>query len=79
MGTALRDQARQALRLYMSGTGMDLREIAEGAGYAHRTPLQFPSGARFGTPETTGEITARRLVEFFQANPAPLPELPGKL
>lgn len=77
--TELREQAREALHVYMSRTGLSLGNIAARAGYSHRTMLQLVSSARFGNREDVGDTTARRLLDWLQANPAPFPELPGKL
>jgi len=74
-----RDDVRHALRVYMSRTGLSLGEIALRSGFATQTLQQFVSAARFGTPATAGEITAGRLAGWLAENPAPLPELPGKL
>lgn len=74
---ALRAQAQQQLRVYMSRTGFGLREVGELIGYSPRSLLQFCSAARYG--DGPGEETAERILSFIAANPAPLPELPGKL
>jgi type II secretory pathway predicted ATPase ExeA len=75
----LRQRARQELRVYMSRTGLGLREIADDIGYAHRTLLQFASGARFGLNDLAGKTTGERVLAWMAQNPAPLPDFPGKL
>jgi DNA transposition AAA+ family ATPase len=74
---SLRDQVRKELHVYMAQTGLTLAEIASRTGYAHRTMIQFSSGARYGDGD--GAPTAEGLRQFMRSNPAPRPELPGKL
>jgi type II secretory pathway predicted ATPase ExeA len=73
----LREEARKSLHLYMSRSGLGLPQVAERLGFSAFTLQQFSSAARYGDGE--GEITARKLLEFFKVNPLPLPDLPGKL
>jgi hypothetical protein len=73
----LRTETTQALRVYMMRSGFPLSLIADQAGFAPQTLKQFVSAARFGSPATKGEDTARRLSEWMTANPVALPELPG--
>jgi hypothetical protein len=63
----------------MMRSGFPLSLIADQAGFAPQTLKQFVSAARFGTPATKGEDTARRLKEWLAANPVALPDLPGEL
>lgn len=81
MGSAIqqidRDTVREQARIYMSKAGISMRELAERAGYAQRTVVQFLSGARYGSAR--GESAARNLARFMERNPAPLPDFPGKL
>lgn len=81
MGAAIqnptREEVREQLRVYMSKTGWNVREIADRAGYATRTINQFMSAAQYG--DAQGESAARRLAQFMRENPAELPELPGTL
>src|SRR5690242_1680386 len=72
-----RDQVREQVRIYMSRTGMSMRELADRAGYAQRTVNQFLSASRYGDAE--GQTAARRLMQFMADNPAEPPELPGTL
>jgi DNA transposition AAA+ family ATPase len=72
-----RDEARQALRIYQSRTGLSLREIADRTGFSHHSLRQFVSIARYGDGE--GEFTAQAILGFIAENPAAKPELPGKL
>jgi type II secretory pathway predicted ATPase ExeA len=76
---AVRQEARKALHVYMSRTGFGLHTVAEFTGYAYHTLRQFSSSGRFGNSDGLGEPAARKLLEFFAANPATLPDLPGKL
>lgn len=73
----VRESARQALHLYMARTGLGLPALAERTGFALHSLRQFSSLGRYGDGE--GEHTAAQLMAFFAANPAPLPELPGRL
>jgi DNA transposition AAA+ family ATPase len=81
MGAAVENITRQAVReqarIYMSRTGISMRELADRAGYSQRTVLQFLSGAKYG--DARGETAARRLAEFMAENPAEPPEFPGTL
>jgi type II secretory pathway predicted ATPase ExeA len=76
---AVRQEARKALHVYISRTGFGLRTVAEFTGYAYQTLRQFSSSGRFGDRDGLGEPAARKLLEFFAANPATLPDLPGNL
>lgn len=81
MGNAIQDVSRDAVReqarIYMSRAGITMRELADRAGYAQRTVVQFLSGARYGSAQ--GASAALNLARFMEENPAPLPEFPGKL
>jgi DNA transposition AAA+ family ATPase len=72
-----RDAVREQARIYMSKSGITMRELADRAGYAQRTVVQFLSGARYG--DSQGMTAARNLARFMEENPAPLPEFPGRL
>lgn len=72
-----REEIRKELRIYMSQTGMDLHRIADQAGFAHRSLIQFISEANYGAG--TGNDTAAALKRFMDANPWEPPELPGHL
>ena len=72
-----REVVRKDLRVYMSQTGMDLRRIADLSGFAHRSLIQFISGANYGAG--SGNDTAAQLKTFMDANPWEPPELPGHL
>lgn len=76
MGTT-REEVRKELRVYMTQTGMDLRQIADSIGFAHRSLLQFASGGRYGDGD--GEFTAAALKQFIDAHPWQPPDLPGHL
>ena len=75
---SIREQVRDDLRVYMSRTGYSAAEIADRAGYAHHTMLQFISDGRFGNRTGIGQETAERLAAFMRDNPPLLPELPGR-
>ena len=72
-----RQTARQALRVYMSRTGLALNQIADLTGFSHRTLLQFSSSATFGTSD--GRHTAQVLIKFMEAHPPAPIQAPGKL
>jgi hypothetical protein len=72
-----REQVRKDLRVYMSRTGMDLHRIADLTGFAHRSLIQFASGARYGAGD--GADTAAALKSFMDVHPWQPPELPGHL
>lgn len=74
----VREEARTALRIYQSRTGLSLPDLAARMGYAHRTLLQFLSSAQFG--DSDGEVTGQAIQRFIRDNPPPAPEPPsGKL
>jgi len=73
----IREQVRKDLRVYMSRTGMDLHRIADLTGFAHRSLIQFASGARYGAGD--GADTAAALKSFMDVHPWQPPELPGHL
>jgi DNA transposition AAA+ family ATPase len=75
--SAVREEARQALRIHMSRSQASLSEIASDMGFAHRTMIQFVSGARFGAGG--GEPIGRQVLAWLAANRPPAPELPGRL
>ena len=60
-----REQVRKDLRVWMSRTGMDLHRIADETGFAHRSLIQFASGARYGAGD--GADTAAALKSFMEA------------
>lgn len=70
-----RDEAREAIRLYQARTGLSVGQIALRIGYARRSLIQFMSKARYGDGD--GAPTARRVIDFIQANPPEAPEFPG--
>jgi hypothetical protein len=72
-----REQVRKDLRVYMSRTGMDLHRIADLTGFAHRSLIQFASGARYGAGD--GADTAAALKSFMDVHPWQPPDLPGHL
>jgi type II secretory pathway predicted ATPase ExeA len=72
----LRDEVRNELRPYMARTGWSAGEIAQLAGLARQTVLQFVSNARFGNHDRVGNATALRLRQVMRDNPPPLPERP---
>lgn len=74
---ALRAQTQKRIRVYMSRTGFSLREFAEHTNMAHRTMIQYMSCADYG--DGPGDKTSNYFNGFMDANPAALPELPGKL
>jgi DNA transposition AAA+ family ATPase len=74
---AVREEARQALRVHMSRTQASLADIAVDMGFAHRTLVQFISGAQFGTSD--GEPLGRQVLAWLEANRPAAPELPGRL
>jgi len=72
-----REEVRRDLRVYMSRTGMDLRQISDFTGYAHHTLRQFVSGGRYG--DGNGADTAAALRGFMDVHPWQPPDLPGHL
>jgi hypothetical protein len=72
-----REQVRKDLRVWMSRTGMDLHRLADETGYAHRSLIQFASGARYGAGD--GADTAATLKSYMDAHPWQPPDLPGHL
>lgn len=73
------EETRRDLHVYMSRTGLGLREIADRAGYAHLTLRQFSCGNRLDRGDWKGDAMAERLKAFMQANPPERPEFEGKL
>lgn len=74
---ALREQAREQLRIYMCRSQASLRDIAVQMGFAHRSLIQFVSCSRYGVGD--GEFTAQTVLDWLKANPLPSPEIPGTL
>ncbi|HXJ95415.1 MAG TPA: AAA family ATPase [Terriglobia bacterium] len=73
-----RENARQALRVYMSRTGLGLSQIADRTGFAYQSLRQFVSAGRYGDDD--GRFTAQVLMEFMRKQPAAPPRCaPGKL
>jgi hypothetical protein len=72
-----REEVRRDLRLWMSRKGMDLHRLADRTGFAHRSLIQFASGARYGAGD--GADTAATLKSFMDAHPWQPPDLPGRL
>jgi hypothetical protein len=56
---------------------MDLHRIADLTGFAHRSLIQFASGARYGAGD--GADTAAALKSFMDVHPWQPPDLPGHL
>jgi hypothetical protein len=61
----------------MTRTGIDLHQIADRIGFAHRSLIQFASSGRYGAGD--GELTAATLREFMSSHPWEPPALPGHL
>src|SRR5208282_1030998 len=72
-----REQVRKDLRVFMSHTGMNLRRISDVTGFAHRSLIQFVSGASYG--KGSGNDTAAALKSFMDVHPWQPPDLPGRL
>jgi len=72
-----REVVRRELRVYMTRTGIDLGRLAMATGFAHRSLIQFVSGARYGDGD--GAPTAAALADYMSAHPWEPPELPGRL
>lgn len=70
-----REEACEAFRLYRMRTGLSVGDIAVRMGYARRSLIQYVSRAQYG--DGAGAETARRLLDFFKANPPEAPEFPG--
>ena len=70
-----REEAREALHLYQTRTGLSVGQIAVRMGYARRSLIQFASRAQYGSGN--GADTARRVIDFIQANPPEAPDFPG--
>lgn len=82
MGTipAIRQEARQALHVYMSRAGLGLRAVADRIGCAHYTLRQFSSGSHYGNMgDVVGRSLGHAVLDYIAAHPAPMPELPGRL
>ena len=73
----LREEARQALHVYMSRSGLTLPELAQRIGYSPYSLRQFSSHAHYGDGD--GDLTAEAVIGWLRGNPFPAPELPGKL
>jgi len=73
----LREEARKSIHLYMSKGQVGMSHISDLSGFAVTSLRQFSSIARLG--DSDGEPMARKLLETLNANPLPLPDLPGKL
>lgn len=73
----VREQAQQALRTYMSRSQASLSVLAPQIGFAHRSMVQFISGAKWGAGE--GEIAAGKILEWIKLNPVALPDFEGEL
>jgi hypothetical protein len=74
---AIREQATQALRSYMSRSQASLSVLAPQMGFSHRSMIQFISNAKWGVGE--GEFAARKILEWIEANPVALPDFEGEL
>lgn len=74
---AAREEARQALHVYMSRSGLTLPELARRIGYSPYSLRQFSSIAHYGDGD--GHLTAEAVIGWLRGNPLPAPELPGKL
>ena len=74
---ALREEAQQALRTYLSRSQASLSVLAPQMGFSHRSMIQFISNAKWGVGE--GEIAARKILEWVAANPVALPDFEGEL
>ena len=72
-----REEVRKELRVYMTRTGMDLHQIADSIGFAHRSLIQFVSGGRYG--DSDGEFTASAVRQFMRSHSCEPPDLPGHL
>ena len=72
-----REEVRKQLRVYMTRTGMDLHQLADSTGFAHRSLVQFASDAQYGAGD--GELTAAALKDFMDSHPWEPPDLPGHL
>ena len=74
---ALREEARQALHVYMSRSGLTLPQLAQRIGYSPYSLRQFSSNAHYGDGD--GHLTAEAVMGWISGNPLHGPELPGKL
>jgi len=72
-----RDTARQALRVYMTRTGLALNQVAELMGRAHHSLRQFISTGRYGDGE--GRFTAKAVMDFIESHPPAAISAPGRL
>ncbi len=75
----IRQKARRAVYVYMSRTGLTLRALADATGENYNVLRQFCSWGRLGERDGLGEPMARRVLKWLEDNPAPLPDLPGRL
>ena len=73
---ALRDEAREQMRLYQARAGISTGELATRMGYAPRSLIQFSSNAAYG--DGPGNETAQRVLDYIKSNPPEAPERPGE-
>jgi hypothetical protein len=73
----LRDEARHAVRVYLSKTGLTLEDFAERTGYAYNYVKQFLTAGPHGNGD--GSVAAETLIRWMAENPPLKPPLPGRL
>jgi hypothetical protein len=73
----VREEARNALHVYMCRSGLSLPQLAERMGYSPYSLRQFSSLARYG--DSQGEVAGQAIVEWLKKHSLPAPTLPGKL
>jgi DNA transposition AAA+ family ATPase len=73
----VREEARNALHIYMCRSGLSIPQLAERMGYSPYSLRQFSSLARYG--DSQGELAGQTVLEWLKKHSLPAPTLPGKL
>jgi hypothetical protein len=73
----VREEARNALHIYMCRSGLSIPQLAERMGYSPYSLRQFSSLARYG--DSQGEVAGQGILEWLKKHPLAAPALPGKL
>lgn len=74
---ALREEARNALHVYMCRSGLTLPQLAERMGYSPYSLRQFSSLARYG--DSQGDVAGQAVLDWLKKHSLPAPTVPGKL
>jgi type II secretory pathway predicted ATPase ExeA len=73
----IREEARNALHVYMCRSGLSLSQLAERMGYSPYSLRQLSSIARYG--DSQGQVAGHVVLEWLKKHPLAAPGLPGKL